>query len=252
MTAVMEPPKKHAAGDDIFRCQPWKSQEPSRAGVSPGGAGCRGIPAARLERHPEYLESKMLERITEPESVLMFRAPWLDDKGKLGQPRLPDRDERCDRAVQGRSAVPPLGEPGHPQVPGFEEIFKNSLTTLPMGGGKGGCDSIPRARVLRSHALLPELHDRAAGYIGPDIDVPAGDIGVGGREIGFLFGIQAAAQRVHGRMTARVWMGGSLFSRSHRLRLRLLRAGNAEDQKRQRCKARFAGFGQRQRGPIHG
>ncbi|HXY51907.1 MAG TPA: NADP-specific glutamate dehydrogenase [Terriglobales bacterium] len=143
-----------------------------------------------LQRHPEYREAKILERIVEPERVLMFRVPWFDDQGKV-------QINRGFR-IEMNSAIGPYkgGLRFHPSVNlgilkflAFEQVFKNSLTTLPMGGGKGGSDFDPKGKsdseVMRfCQSFMIEL----ARHIGPDTDVPAGDIGVGGREIGFLFG----------------------------------------------------------------
>ncbi len=143
-----------------------------------------------LQRHPEYREAKILERITEPERVIMFRVPWFDDHG----------DIQVNRGfrIEMNSAIGPYkgGLRFHPSVNlgilkflAFEQVFKNSLTTLPMGGGKGGSDFDPKGKsdneVMRfCQSFMTELQR----HIGPDTDVPAGDIGVGGREIGFLFG----------------------------------------------------------------
>src|SRR5512144_689012 len=143
-----------------------------------------------LERHPEYQEAKILERITEPERVLMFRVPWFDDKGKVQVNR--------GFRIEMNSAIGPYkgGLRFHPSVNlgilkflAFEQVFKNSLTTLPMGGGKGGSDFDPKGKsdneVMRfCQSFMTELFR----HIGPNTDVPAGDIGVGGREIGYLFG----------------------------------------------------------------
>jgi glutamate dehydrogenase (NADP+) len=143
-----------------------------------------------LDRHPEYRTAKILERITEPERVIIFRVPWIDDRGEY-------RINRGFR-IQMNSAIGPYkgGLRFHPSVTlsilkflAFEQIFKNSLTSLPMGGGKGGSDFDPKGKsdveVMRfCQSFMTELYR----HIGPDIDVPAGDIGVGGREIGFLFG----------------------------------------------------------------
>ncbi len=143
-----------------------------------------------LQRHPEYREARILERITEPERVLMFRVPWIDDHGQVQVNR--------GFRIEMNSAIGPYkgGLRFHPSVNlgilkflAFEQVFKNSLTTLPMGGGKGGSDFDPKGKsdneVMRfCQSFMIELQR----HIGPDTDVPAGDIGVGGREIGFLFG----------------------------------------------------------------
>src|ERR1700756_3325400 len=143
-----------------------------------------------LERHPEFISAKILERITEPERVLMFRVPWTDDRGEVQVNR--------GFRIEMNSAIGPYkgGLRFHPSVNlgilkflAFEQVFKNSLTTLPMGGGKGGSDFDPKGKsdneVMRfCQSFMTELQR----HIGPDTDVPAGDIGVGGREIGFLFG----------------------------------------------------------------
>jgi len=143
-----------------------------------------------LEQRPEYRSAKILERIIEPERVLMFRVPWQDDQGTY-------RVNRGFR-IQMNSAIGPYkgGLRFHPSVNlgilkflAFEQVLKNSLTTLPMGGGKGGSDFDPKGKsdgeVMRfCQSFMTEL----CRHIGPDTDVPAGDIGVGGREIGFLFG----------------------------------------------------------------
>jgi len=143
-----------------------------------------------LERHPEYKAAKIVERIVEPERVLMFRVPWFDDQGQIQVNR--------GFRIQMNSAIGPYkgGLRFHPSVYlgilkflAFEQVFKNSLTTLPMGGGKGGSDFDPKGKsdneVMRfCQSFMTEL----ARHIGPDTDVPAGDIGVGGREIGYLFG----------------------------------------------------------------
>jgi glutamate dehydrogenase (NADP+) len=143
-----------------------------------------------LERRPEYREAKILERIIEPERVIIFRVPWVDDSGEI-------QINRGFR-VEMNSAIGPYkgGLRFHPTVYlgllkflAFEQVFKNALTTLPMGGGKGGSDFEPKGRsdmeVMRfCQSFMTELFR----HIGPDTDVPAGDIGVGGREIGYLFG----------------------------------------------------------------
>jgi glutamate dehydrogenase (NADP+) len=143
-----------------------------------------------LERHPEFRSARIPERIVEPERVLMFRVPWQDDRGEIHVNR--------GFRIEMNSAIGPYkgGLRFHPSVNlgilkflAFEQVFKNSLTTLPMGGGKGGSDFDPKGKsdneVMRfCQSFMTEL----SRHIGPDTDVPAGDIGVGGREIGFLFG----------------------------------------------------------------
>ncbi|MCP9082081.1 NADP-specific glutamate dehydrogenase [Streptococcus sp. CF10-1] len=143
-----------------------------------------------FEKHPEYIEENILARITEPERVISFRVPWVDRDGKVQVNR--------GYRVQFNSAVGPYkgGLRFHPTVNqgilkflGFEQIFKNVLTGLPIGGGKGGSDFDPKgktdAEVMRfCQSFMTELQK----YIGPSLDVPAGDIGVGGREIGYLYG----------------------------------------------------------------
>ncbi|OHB73699.1 MAG: glutamate dehydrogenase [Planctomycetes bacterium RBG_16_55_9] len=143
-----------------------------------------------IERHPEYVEAKILDRVVEPERQLMFRVPWLDDKGNVHVNR--------GFRFEFNSALGPYkgGLRFHPSVNasilkflGFEQIFKNSLTTLPMGGGKGGSDFDPKGKsdnevMCFCQSFMTELFR----HIGAATDVPAGDIGVGGREIGFLFG----------------------------------------------------------------
>jgi glutamate dehydrogenase (NADP+) len=143
-----------------------------------------------LDRHPQYVEWRILERIVEPERVITFRVPWQDDQGNI-------QINRGFR-IQFSSAIGPYkgGIRFHPTVYlgilkflAFEQVFKNSLTTLPMGGGKGGSDFDPKGKsdgeVMRfCQSFMTEL----CKYIGPDVDVPAGDIGVGGREVGFMFG----------------------------------------------------------------
>ena len=143
-----------------------------------------------LDRHPEYRTARILERIIEPERVIMFRVPWVDDQGEVHINR--------GYRIEMNSAIGPYkgGLRFHPSVTlgilkflAFEQVFKNSLTTLPMGGGKGGSDFDPKGKsdlkIMRfCQAFMSELFR----HIGPDTDVPAGDIGVGGREIGYMFG----------------------------------------------------------------
>ena len=143
-----------------------------------------------IERNPKYQDSALLERLVEPERQFMFRVPWVDDNGKVQVNR--------GFRVQFNSAIGPYkgGLRFHPSVNlgiikflGFEQIFKNSLTGLPIGGGKGGADFDPKGKSDREvmafcQSFMTELYK----HIGADVDVPAGDIGVGGREIGFLYG----------------------------------------------------------------
>jgi glutamate dehydrogenase (NADP+) len=144
-----------------------------------------------LDQHPEYRKAKIVERIVEPERVIMFRVPWRDDQGEFHVNR--------GFRIQMNSAIGPYkgGLRFHPSVNlsilkflAFEQVFKNALTTLPMGGAKGGSDFDPKGKsdfeVMRfCQAFMSELFR----HIGPDTDVPAGDIGVGAREIGFMFGM---------------------------------------------------------------
>ncbi|MDD3637121.1 MAG: NADP-specific glutamate dehydrogenase [Bacteroidales bacterium] len=143
-----------------------------------------------IEEHPHYSEAKILERMVEPERVILFRVPWVDDKGEV--------QINKGFRIEMNSAIGPYkgGLRFHPTVNlgilkflAFEQVFKNALTTLPMGGGKGGSDFDPKGKsdneVMRfCQSFMTELYR----HIGPNTDVPAGDIGVGGREIGFLFG----------------------------------------------------------------
>lgn len=167
-----------------------------------------------IEAHPEYEEASLLERIVEPERVIMFRVPWVDDAGKVQVNR--------GFRVQFNSAIGPYkgGLRLHPSVNlgiikflGFEQIFKNSLTTLPMGGGKGGSDFDPKgksdAEVMRfCQSFMTEL----CRHIGADTDVPAGDIGTGAREIGYMFGQYKRIKNVwEGVLTGKgLSYGGSL------------------------------------------
>ena len=143
-----------------------------------------------VEKHPEYEKAALIERLVEPERIITFRVPWVDDQGKVQVNR--------GYRVQFNSAIGPYkgGLRFHPSVNqgilkflGFEQTFKNSLTSLPMGGGKGGSDFDPKGKTDKEimdfcQSFMTEL----CRHIGPSIDVPAGDMGVGGREIGYLFG----------------------------------------------------------------
>ncbi len=168
-----------------------------------------------IEREPRYRSGKVLDRIVEPERVIMFRVPWMDDQGEVHVNR--------GFRIEMNSALGPYkgGLRFHPSVYlgilkflAFEQVFKNSLTTLPMGGGKGGSDFDPKgksdAEVMRfCQSFMSELYR----HIGPATDVPAGDIGVGGREIGYLFGMyKKLANEFSGVLTGkgRNW-GGSLI-----------------------------------------
>ena len=143
-----------------------------------------------FEAHPEYEKAGLLERIIEPERVIMFRVPWVDDDGNV-------RVNRGYR-VEYNSAIGPYkgGLRFNPTVTlgmlkflGFEQIFKNSLTTLPMGGGKGGADFDPKGKSNREvMAFCQSYMTELSRHIGPNTDVPAGDLGVGAREVGYMFG----------------------------------------------------------------
>ncbi len=168
-----------------------------------------------IEQHPEYRRARIIERIVEPDRVIMFRVPWVDDKG----------DVQVNRGfrVEMNNAIGPYkgGLRFHPSVNlsilkflGFEQVFKNALTTLPMGGGKGGSDFDPKGKsdneVMRfCQSFMAELFR----YIGPNTDVPAGDIGVGAREIGYLFGMyKKLTNEFTGVLTGKsVNWGGSLM-----------------------------------------
>jgi glutamate dehydrogenase (NADP+) len=167
------------------------------------------------DRHPEFVKAGIYERIVEPERTVMFRVPWADDKGEV----MVNRGFR----VQFNNAIGPFkgGLRFHPSVNlsiikflGFEQIFKNSLTSLPMGGGKGGSDFDPKGKsdgeIMRfCQSFMRELYR----HIGPETDVPAGDIGVGGREIGYLFGYYKKIRNEHtGVLTGKsLEYGGSLI-----------------------------------------
>ena len=168
-----------------------------------------------IQRHKRYRDGKILERIVEPERMMIFRVPWLDDKGQIQVNR--------GFRIQMNSAIGPYkgGLRFHPTVCAsilkflaFEQVFKNSLTTLPMGGGKGGSDFDPKGKsdneVMRfCQSFMTELFR----HIGADTDVPAGDIGVGGREIGYLFGqYKRLANEFTGVLTGKgLNWGGSLI-----------------------------------------
>ncbi len=168
-----------------------------------------------VEKEPKYKENKILERIVEPERIVKFRVPWIDDKGEY--------QVNVGFRVEFNSAIGPYkgGLRFHPSVNesilkflGFEQIFKNSLTSLPMGGGKGGSDFDPRGKsdneIMKfCQSFMTEL----CKHIGPNTDVPAGDIGVGGREIGYMFGqYKRIRNEFTGVLTGKgIQFGGSLI-----------------------------------------
>ncbi len=168
-----------------------------------------------IENNPKYQGKKLLERMVEPERTIIFRVPWVDDNGETQVNR--------GYRVEFNSAIGPYkgGLRFHPSVNlsilkflGFEQVFKNSLTTLPMGGGKGGSDFNPKGKSDREvMAFCQSFMTELARHIGPDTDVPAGDIGVGGREIGYMFGqYKRLRNEFTGVLTGkgRTW-GGSLI-----------------------------------------
>ena len=168
-----------------------------------------------IEEHPQYKKAAILERIIEPERIIIFRVPWVDDKGNF-------RVNRGYR-IQMNSAIGPYkgGLRFHPEVTldtlkflAFEQVFKNSLTSLPMGGGKGGSDFDPKGKsdneVMRfCQSFMCELYH----HVGKDTDIPAGDVGVGSREIGYLFGqFKRLRNEFNGVLTGKGFAyGGSLI-----------------------------------------
>ncbi len=209
-----------------------------------------------LDRHPEYRHAKILERIIEPERVIIFRVPWQDDQGRVQVNR--------GFRIEMNSAIGPYkgGLRFHPSVNlgilkflAFEQVFKNALTTLPMGGGKGGSDFDPKGKsddeVMRfCQSFMSELYR----HIGPNTDVPAGDIGVGGREIGYLFGqYKRLRNEFTGVLTGKgMNWGGSLDPpRGHRLRRRLLRGGDARHPRGDAQGQDLPRVGKRERGSVH-
>ena len=165
--------------------------------------------------HPEFEKSKIIERLVEPDRVIIFRVPWVDDRG--------DVQVNLGYRVQYNNAIGPYkgGIRFHPSVNlsilkflGFEQTLKNALTTLPMGGGKGGADFAPRGKsdgeIMRfCHSFMLELWQ----HVGPNTDVPAGDIGVGGREVAYMFGMYKKLTRAHtGTFTGKgLDFGGSIL-----------------------------------------
>ena len=170
--------------DELVRKNPGEKEFHQAAGTV-----LRSL-APMIDRHPEYQKAGLLERLTEPERTILFRVPWTDDSGTVHVNK--------GYRVQFNSAIGPYkgGLRFHPSVNlsiikflGFEQIFKNSLTTLPIGGAKGGSDFDPKGKSDREvMAFCQSFMTELCKYIGADTDVPAGDIGVGGREIGYLYG----------------------------------------------------------------
>src|ERR1051326_8429069 len=191
MTSVMTPPGIKTPADYIESVMiSVKAKNPAEPEFHQAVAEVFDSLRLVLAKHPEYQSARLLERIVEPERVLMFRVPWQDDQGEIQVNR--------GYRIEMNSAIGPYkgGLRFHPSVNlgilkflAFEQVLKNSLTTLPMGGGKGGSDFDPKGKSDNEvmhfcQSFMSEL----SRHIGPDTDVPAGDIGVGGREIGFLFG----------------------------------------------------------------
>ena len=170
-----------------------------------------------LEAHPEYVEAGLVERLIEPERTVSFRVPWVDDSGKVQV----NRGYRVEfnsalGPYKGGLRFAPSVYPGILKFLGFEQIFKNSLTGLPIGGGKGGSDFDPNgksdAEIMRfCQSFITELYR----HIGPDTDVPAGDLGVGGREIGFMMGqYKRITNRYDGTWTGKGTANGGLAGRT--------------------------------------
>ena len=177
-----------------------------------------------IDANPQFQQSSLLERILEPERVLMFRVPWVDDQGKVQVNR--------GFRVQFNSAIGPYkgGLRFHPSVNlsiikflGFEQIFKNSLTGLPIGGGKGGADFDPKGKSDREvMAFCQSFMTELFRHIGADTDVPAGDIGVGGREIGYLFGqYKRLTNRYEGVLTGKGDRKSTRLNSSHEIPSRM-------------------------------
>ena len=167
-----------------------------------------------IESNPAYEKAGLLERIVEPERVVMFRVPWVDDAGNVHVNRgYRVQFNSCLGPYKGGLRLHPSVNLGIIKFLGFEQIFKNSLTTLPMGGGKGGCDFDPKGKsdmeIMRfCQSFMTELFR----HIGADTDVPAGDIGTGAREVGFMFGQYKRIKNVwEGVLTGKgLSYGGSL------------------------------------------
>jgi len=216
MSCVMAPPNVKVPADYIEEVtRSVKAKNPAEPEFHQAVREVFDSLRLMLGKHPEYQSARILERIVEPERVIMFRVPWFDDQG----------DIQVNRGfrIEMNSAIGPYkgGLRFHPSVNlgilkflAFEQVFKNSLTTLPMGGGKGGSDFDPKGRsdneVMRfCESFMTELQR----HIGPETDVPAGDIGVGGREIGYLFGqYKRVRNEFSGVLTGKgLGWGGSLI-----------------------------------------
>ena len=191
MSAGIMPPEVKTSGDYIEQVMAQvKAKNPAEPEFHQAVQEVLESLRLVLQKHPEYREARILERIVEPERVLMFRVPWFDDQGKIQVNR--------GFRIEMNSAIGPYkgGLRFHPTVYlgllkflAFEQVFKNALTTLPMGGGKGGSNFDPKGKSdLEVMRFIQSFMTELQRHIGPDTDVPAGDIGVGGREIGFLFG----------------------------------------------------------------
>ena len=215
-SALMSTPAAKGAGEYIDRIMALvKSKNPAEPEFHQAVQEVLDSLKLVLVKRPEYRAARLLERLVEPERVLIFRVPWFDDQGEVQVNR--------GFRIEMSSAIGPYkgGLRFHPSVNlgilkflAFEQVFKNSLTTLPMGGGKGGSDFDPKGKsdneVMRfCQSFMTELWR----HIGPDTDVPAGDIGVGGREIGFLFGqYKRLANEFTGVLTGKgLSWGGSLI-----------------------------------------
>ncbi|MCW5732418.1 MAG: NADP-specific glutamate dehydrogenase [Alphaproteobacteria bacterium] len=202
--------------DDLSSFMDWvASRNPGEPEFHQAVREVAGTILPFIQENPVYAEARILERLTEPDRVVSFRVTWEDDAGKVHVNR--------GYRVQFSNAIGPYkgGIRFHPSVTqsvlkflGFEQIFKNSLTGLPMGGGKGGADFDPKGRSDREimrfcQSFMTELYR----HVGPDIDVPAGDIGVGGREIGYMFGLyKRITNHFNGVLTGKgLEYGGSLM-----------------------------------------
>jgi glutamate dehydrogenase (NADP+) len=215
-TTLLTPPGTTSPGDYVEEVvRKIKAKDPAQPEFHQAVEEVLQSLSLALAKHPEFRETRILERITEPERVIIFRVPWFDDAGNMQVNR--------GFRIEMNSAIGPYkgGLRFHPTVNlgilkflAFEQVLKNSLTTLPMGGGKGGSDFDPKGKsdkeVMRfCQSFMTELWR----HIGPNTDVPAGDIGVGGREIGYLFGqYKRLANEFTGVLTGKglTW-GGSLI-----------------------------------------